>query len=57
MYGDRLKYNLLVDLIIMLILLMMQLENIGFIALDRNMMCLIQLRSGKIWLRMRQEKG
>ena len=57
MYGDQLKYNLLVALIIMLLLLMLQLEKLGFIALDRNLMCLILLRSGKIWLRMRQEKG
>ena len=28
----------------------------GFIALDKNMMCLILLKSGKLWLRMRQEK-
>ena len=42
----------------MLLLLMMQsLENLEFIALDRNLMCLILLRSGKIWLRMRQKKG
>ena len=39
------------------ILLMMQLEKLGFIALDKNLMCLIILRSGKLWLRMRQEKG
>ena len=50
-------YNLLVDLIIMLILLMMQLEKLGFIALDKNLMCSILLRSGNIWLRIRQEKG
>ena len=56
MYGDQLKYNLLVPLIIMLLLLKIQLEKIRFIALDRNMMCLILLRSGKLWLRMRQEK-
>ena len=36
-----------------LLLLMMQLEKLGFIALDRNMMCLILLRSGNLWLRMR----
>jgi len=57
MYGDQLRYNLLVALVIMLLLLMMQLEKLGFIALDRNLMCLILLRSGKLWLRMRQEKG
>ena len=57
MYGDQLKYNILVALIIMLLLLMMHLEKLGFnIALDINLMCLLILRSGKIWLRMRQEK-
>ena len=39
------------------LLLMMKLEKLRFIALDRIMMSLILLRSGKIWLRMRQEKG
>ena len=43
MYGDQLWYNLLVDLIIILLLLMMQLEEIGFIALDRNMMSFLLL--------------
>ena len=28
----------------------------GFIALDKNMMCFLLLRSGKIWLRMKQGK-
>ena len=32
-------------------------RKLGFIALDKNLMCLILLRSGKLWLRMRQEKG
>ena len=50
MYGYQLRYNLLVALIIMLLLLMMQLEKLGFIALDRNLMCLILLRSGKLWM-------
>jgi hypothetical protein len=57
MYGDQLIYHLLVDLIIMLLLLMMQLEKLGFVAFDKNLMFLILLRNGKIWLRMRQEKG
>ena len=35
----------------------MQLEKLGFIAFDKNMMFLILLRNGKLWLRMRQEKG
>ena len=56
MYGDKLRY-LLEAIIIMLLLLMMQLEKLGFIALDKNMMCLIILRSGKLWLRIRHEKG
>jgi hypothetical protein len=38
MYGHHLRYHLLVDLIIMLLLLMMQLEKLGFIAFDKNMM-------------------
>ena len=50
------QVNLLVDLVIMLLLLMMQLGKRGFIALDINLMCLILLISGNIWLRMRQEK-
>ena len=57
MYGDRIRYNLSMSLVIMLPLLMMQLEKLEFIALDKNLMCLILLRSGKLWLRMRQEKG
>ena len=36
MYGDQLRYHLLVDLVIMLLLLMMQLEKLGFIALKKN---------------------
>ena len=57
MYGDQLRYNLLVALVIMLLLLMMQLEKCGCISLFRNLMCLLLLRSGNIWMRMRQEKG
>jgi hypothetical protein len=38
MYGDQLRYHLLVTLIIMLLLLMMQLEKLGFLAFDKNMM-------------------
>ena len=40
----------------MLLLLMMQLEKLGFIALDRNMKCLILLRSGNIWMRNETRK-
>ena len=47
--------HILVALIIMLLLLMVQLEKLGFITLDRNLMCLKLLRSGKIWLRIRHE--
>ena len=36
MYGDEFRYNLLVALVIMLLLLMMQLEKLGFIALDKK---------------------
>ncbi len=57
MYGDHLRYLLLVALIIMLLSLMMQLEKLRFIALKENLMFLIHLRNGKLWLRMRQEKG
>jgi hypothetical protein len=57
MYGDQHKYHLLVDLTIMLLLLMMQLEKLGFIAFNEKLMFLILLRNGKLWLRMRQEKG
>jgi hypothetical protein len=53
MYGDQLRYHVLVDLFIMLLLLMMQLEKIGCIAFEKNMMFLILLRNRKIWLRMR----
>jgi hypothetical protein len=41
----------------MLLLLMMQLEKLGFIAFEKNLMFLTLLRNGKIGLRMRQEKG
>jgi hypothetical protein len=44
MYGDQIKYNLLVDLVIMLLLLMMQLEKHGFIVFYKNMMFLTLLR-------------
>jgi hypothetical protein len=41
MYGDWFKYQLLVALVIMLLLLMMELEKLGFIAFEKNMMFLI----------------
>jgi hypothetical protein len=50
-------YHLLVALVIILLLLMKQLEKLGFIAFNKNMMFLILLRNGKHWLRMIQEKG
>jgi hypothetical protein len=56
MYGEKIIYNLLLVLVIMLLLLMVELEKLGFIAFDKNLMFLILLRNGKIWLRMRQEK-
>jgi hypothetical protein len=56
MHGEKLRYHLLVDLIIMLILLIMQLEKLGFIAFDKNLMFLTLLRNGKLWLIMRKEK-
>jgi hypothetical protein len=41
----------------MLLLLMMQLGKLGFIAFRKNLMFLILLRNGKLWLRMRQERN
>jgi hypothetical protein len=32
-------------------------RKLGFIAFDKNVMFLILLGNGKIWLRMKQEKG
>ena len=57
MYGDLLRYHLLVALVIMLLLLMMQLEKLGFIVLRINMMYLILSRNEKLWLRLRQERN
>jgi len=57
MYGDLLRYHLLVDLVIMLLLLMLQPEKLGFIVFEINLMYLILSRNGKLWLKMRQEKG
>jgi hypothetical protein len=57
MYRDQLRYQLFVALIIMLLVLMIQLEKLGFIAFDKNMIFLILLRNGKLSLRMKQEKG
>jgi len=57
MYGDLLRYHLLVALVIMLLLLTTQLEKTRFIIFEINMMYLILSRNGKIWLKMRQEKG
>ena len=52
MYGDQLRYHLLVALNTMLLLLMMQLGKLWFIAFRKNLMFLILLRNGKLWLRM-----
>ena len=41
----------------MLLLLMTQLEKLGFIAFDKNLMFLTLLRNEKLWLRVRHEKG
>jgi hypothetical protein len=38
MYGEQLRYHLLVALVIILLLLMMQLEKLWFIAFGKNMM-------------------
>lgn len=54
---DLLRYHLLVALIIMLLLLMMQLEKLGFIVFKINLMYLILSRNGKLWLRLRQERS
>jgi hypothetical protein len=40
----------------MLLLLMMQIEKLGFIAFDKKLIFLTLLRNGKPWLRMRQKK-
>ena len=56
MYGDYLKYNLLVALTIMLLLLMIQLEKLGFIAFKKSLTFFILLRNRKLWLRMRWER-
>jgi hypothetical protein len=53
MYGDQLRYHFLLDLVIMILLLMIQLEKLGFIAFEKNMMFLTLLRNGKLWLKMR----
>ena len=55
MYGDLLRYHVLVALIIMLLLLMMQLGKLGYIVFEINLMSLILLRNGKLLFRMRQE--
>ena len=57
MYGDLFRYHLLVALAIMLPLLMMQLEKPRFIVFEINLMYLISPRNGKLWLKMRHEKG
>ena len=36
MYGEKPRYHILVDLINMLLLLMMQLEKLGFITFDKK---------------------
>jgi len=41
----------------MLILLMMQLTKLGFIVFEINLMSLKLLRTGKLWLRIRQERS
>ena len=40
----------------MLLLLMMQLENLGFIVFRINLMYLMLSRNGKLWLRLIQER-
>ena len=44
------QYHLSVALVIMLLLLMMQLEKLGFIVFKINLMYLILSRNGKLWL-------
>jgi hypothetical protein len=56
MYGEWIRYHLLVALVIILLLLMIQLEKLWFIAFEKNLMFLTLLRNGKLWLRMRQKK-
>jgi len=50
-------YYLSMVLTIMLILLMMQLTKLGFIVFEINLMSLKLLRTGKLWLRIRQERS
>jgi hypothetical protein len=65
MYGDQLRYHLLVALIIMLLLLMMQLENLVFIAFDKNLMFLtlkkwkdlVENETGKFLKCLRSDNG
>jgi len=57
MYGDLIRYHLSVALNVILLLLMMQPEKLGFIVFEINLMYLILPRNGKLWLKMRQEKG
>ena len=56
MYGDLLKYHLSVPLVIMLLLLMMQLEKLGFIVFIISLMYLIFSRNGKLWFKIETEK-
>jgi len=57
MYGDLLRYHLSVAFVTMILLLMMQLEKLGFIVFKIDLMYLILPRNGKLWFSMRQEKG
>ena len=57
MYGYLLRNHLLLDLITTLLLLMMQLEKLGFIAFRKGMLFIILLGNGKLWLRMREERS
>ena len=56
MYGEHIRYHLFVSLITMLLLLMMQLEKLGFIAFRKCLMFLIILRNGKIWFNKTRKK-
>ena len=66
MYGDQLRYVSLEALIIMLHLLMMQLENYGFISFKKNLdvfqtfkkwKCLVENETGKKLKCFRSDNG
>ena len=66
MYGDLLRYHLLVALVIMLLLLMMQLEKLGFIVFRnksnvfdsfKKWKYLVEIETGKKLKCLRSDNG